>query len=309
MIFFLYGSDTYRLQKKLKEIIDYFKKKEKTLIVKTLDLKETDFTLFKKEIFDFSIFQEKKLFVLKNATLNEKFKNEFQKEIEKFEHKNKVIIFVEEKEIKSDSFFEKIKKIGKFQEFLPLDKYKLKWWLNSENQKKGFKIEGKAIDKLIEIFNNDLWQIENEILKLSIFKKGETITIKDVEEFVDSNVEFDVFKIIDNAVNGNKKEALKQIKGYVDKGENLSFLFLMLKRHFRNILNVKDLEKRNQSFFEIKSKSGLHPFEIKKILSINHRFSFEKLKKIYNQIFKFDVLIKTGRMEAELAFDLILFQV
>jgi len=84
MIYLIFGEDTFRANRKLKEIIESYKKIHKSgLNLKVLDLKEKNFEDFKRE-FNFSpMFSEKKLLILKNASQNSEFKKNFLKEIEK----------------------------------------------------------------------------------------------------------------------------------------------------------------------------------------------------------------------------------
>ena len=68
MIFFLYGQDVYRSRAKLREIIEHYKKARKSgLNLKVFDFKKADFQDFKDVIRSVSMFNEKKLIILKNA--------------------------------------------------------------------------------------------------------------------------------------------------------------------------------------------------------------------------------------------------
>ena len=314
MIIFLYGPDTYRSREKLNEIVEHYKKIHKSgLNLKFLDLKEKDFQDFKNEVQISSMFSERKLLVLKNAFENFDFKKKFSAEIEKFVKSEEVILFYEE-EIKKDKFFQTLKKFSEYQEFQLLDGERLKNWVKKEFKKYQAKIDSAVLEKLIEFVGNDLWQMANEIKKLVAYKTGHNqittvtklcpeIEREDVELLVKSKIETDIFKTIDAIAAKNKKRALKLLKAHLEKGDSPFYLFSMINFQFRNLLIIKDLMERNLSLYRF---TDLHPYTIKKTLALSERFRFPELKKIYQKIFQLDLDVKTGKIEPEMALDLLI---
>jgi len=317
MIIFLYGPDTYRSRQKLNEIVEHYKEIHKSgLDLKLLDLKEKDFQDFKNEAQIASMFSEKKLLVLKNAFENFDFKEKISAEIEKFAKSEEVILFYEE-EIKKDKFFQTLKKFSEYQEFQLLDGERLKNWVKKEFKKYQAKIDSAVLEKLIEFVGNDLWQMANEIKKLVAYKTGHNqittvtklcpeIEREDVELLVKSKIETDIFKTIDAIAAKNKKRALKLLKAHLEKGDSPFYLFSMINFQFRNLLIIKDLIEKNLSPY---SFTNLHPYVIKKSISLLGKFSFSELKKIYQKIFEVDLDIKTGKIEPEMALDLLITEI
>jgi len=317
MIIFLYGPDTYRSRQKLNEIVEHYKKIHKSgLDLKLLDLKEKDFQDFKNEAQIASMFSEKKLLVLKNAFENFDFKEKISAEIEKFAKSEEVILFYEE-EIKKDKFFQTLKKFSEYQEFQLLDGERLKNWVKKEFKKYQAKIDSAVLEKLIEFVGNDLWQMANEIKKLVAYKTGHNqittvtklcpeIEREDVELLVKSKIEIDIFKTIDAIAAKDKKRAIKLLKAHLEKGDSPLYLLSMINFQFRNLLIIKDLIEKNLSPY---SFTNLHPYVIKKSISLLGKFSFSELKKIYQKIFEVDLDIKTGKIEPEMALDLLITEI
>jgi DNA polymerase-3 subunit delta len=307
MIYLIFGEDTFRANRKLKEIIERYRKIHRSgLNLKVFDLKERSFEDFKEE-FEFSpMFFEKKLFILKNASQNQQFKEKFLKEIDKFQNSKEIILFFEEGEIKNDHFFTEIKKRAKFQEFKLLDRLRLKIWVKQEFERYQAKVEERVVEKLIFLLGNDLWQMSEEIKKLVAFKKGGFIREKDVETLISPKLELDIFKTIDAICAKDKKLAFRSLHSLFKKGEKPSLLFSMLKYQFRNLISAKDLIEKGERPSQIKDKLNLHPFVLEKILNISSKFQIEELKRIYRKIFSLDLAIKTGKIEPDLALDLFL---
>ena len=79
----------------------------------------------------------------------------------------------------------------------------------------------------------------------------------------------------------------------------------MVAYQFRNLLIIKELMEKGEPYGAIAKKSGLHPFVVQKTYYLCNQFSLLELKKIYNKIFQTDADIKIGKIEPELALDLL----
>jgi DNA polymerase-3 subunit delta len=315
MLLFLYGPDTYRSRKKLNEIIEHYKKIHKSgLNLKHLDGKKLDFQDLKDQFRSVSMFSEKKLIILEEAFTNQNFKENFLKNSKKFVDSKDIILFYETKETpRSDPLFKFLKKYAKSQEFKLLEGKNLKDWVKKEIENYKVKINPIALEKLTDYVGNDLWQMENEIKKLVVYKTGHNqvttvtkvcrVNLEDVELLVKPKIETDIFKTIDAIAEKNKKRALKFIKAHLEKGDSPFYLFSMINFQFRNLLIIKDLMERNLSPYSL---NHLHPYVIKKSISLLEKFSFSELKKIYQKIFQLDLDVKTGKIEPEMALDLLI---
>lgn len=195
-----------------------------------------------------------------------------------------------------------------------MDGERLKNWVKKEFKKYQAKIDSAVLEKLIEFVGNDLWQMSNEIKKLVVYKTGHNqartvtkvcpeIEREDVELLVKPKIETDIFETIDAIAAKNKKRALKLLKAHLEKGDSPFYLFSMINFQFRNLLIIKDLMERNLSLYRF---TDLHPYTIKKTLALSERFRFPELKKIYQKIFQLDLDVKTGKIEPEMALDLLI---
>lgn len=316
MILFLYGQDTYRSHQKLNEIIDQYKRIHQTgLNLKYFDFKKKEISYqdFKDEFKIFPMFKEKKLIVLKNIFSNSESKKGFLKDIKDFKDSEHLILIYEKGEILSNnSFLKKIKKQAKSQEFNYLEGQKLKNWIKKEFENYQLNIEPGVLEKLIDFVGNDLWQIIQEIRKLTAYRineKDSEIKVNDVEILVRPKIETDIFKTIDFIISDNKKRAFQLLKKHFQKGDSPLYLLSMINFQFRNLLIVKNLIEKQIPYSTILKQSGLHPFVIKKSYSQSQKFTIERLKKIYQKIFQVDIDIKTGRLEPETALDLLVAEI
>lgn len=328
MIIFLYGQDTYRMREKLKEIIRHYKEVHKSgLNLDYFDCqKKSDgeiFNDFKNGIRQTSMFKEKKLAVITNPFSDSGFKEKFLKDAKDFLKSEDIILLYQEGKIKeNDTLFKFLKKNTKFQEFNLLEGQELKAWIKKEFEEfktphhpasaggaGQAKIEPKALEMLVEYIGNDLWRMANEIKKLVSFKPKQIIKAEDVRILVRSKIETDIFKTIDAIAQKNKRQALNLLQKHLEKGDSPLYLLTMINYQFRNLLIIKDFIEKHKPYNLILKKSGLHPFVVKKSYYQSQKFSFQELKKIYQKIFQVDIDIKTGRVEPEIALDLLIAEI
>jgi len=307
MILFLYGADSYRSRQKLNEIIGQYKESKKSLLnLVNFDAGQKDFPAFYDNFKVSSMFAEKKLVVLKNVFSSKQFQEDFLKELSSLQSFTDVIVVFEDNEVDERlKLFKTLKKECKCQEFKVLDSKNLRIFAQKEFELKNQKINVDALDLLVSYVGNNSWQLVQEIKKLSDFKRGTNIKKEDVELMVRSRIEVDIFKTIDALAAKNKRLALDLIKKHIDSGENPFYLMSMIVYQFRNLLVVKELASKGLMYASIVKKSGLHPFVVKKTYFACSQFSFDELKNIYKKIFQFDADIKTGKIEAETALELI----
>lgn len=325
MIYFIYGEDSYRSKRKLGEIIDGYKKVHKSgLNLIYVDAKQTSFNDFYSNFKITSMFAEKKLIILENvfgvakASTSKEEKevkdSEFQKELLENikgleEIKDIIVIYEDKMPDKRTKLFKSLIKQAKCQESAYLQPAALKSWVVAEFTKNKVRINYDAIDLLISFVKNDLWQMENEINKLSNYRSADCVTKADVELLVKPNIENEIFKTIDALASKDKKQALFLLHKHIEDGDAPLYLLSMVSYQFKNLLIIKELQDAQNSYPMVVKKSGIHPFVAQKSYYLCNQFSSEKLKKIYQKIFQIDLDIKVGKIEPELALDLLISEI
>ncbi len=300
MIILLYGEDTYREKKKVREIMEEHKQKHKSgLNLRYLEGKTTSFDDLRNEMLGISMFKEKKLIVVLDPLSNSKLKEELIEKGEAFISSDNVLLLVEQSKIlKTDKLLKYLEKNGKVQEFELLTGVKLKNWVKKEIEEKEGKIGEAAIDKLIEYVNSDLWRMENEIGKLVNYSKD--ISEKNVELLVRPSHETNIFDTVDAIAVKDKRKAMNLIKSHIEKGESAIYILAMIASQMRNILSVKSGSS---------GQMGMHPFVFRKTTYQAKNFNLEELKNIYARITQLDSEIKVGKIDQSIALDVLISEI
>ncbi len=311
MIIFLYGPDSYRSKKKLQEIISHYKDSHKSgLNLMHVDAGKVEFNDLYNSINTASMFAETKLVIIKNLFFAKSFQEEFLEEIKDMQSGKDVIVVYEEGEVDQRlKIFKTLTKECKSQEFALLDARNLRQWIQKEMEQQGQKMNMDAEALLLAYVGNDLWRLENEIKKLMHYRANSVIKKDDVELLVRPNIENDIFKTIDALAQKNKPQALSLLQKHIDGGDNPLYLLSMVAYQFKNLLMVKELAEKGLMYASIVKMSGLHPFVVKKNYFACQQFSFQELKNMYHTIFQIDLDIKTGKLDPEMALELLVSQV
>ncbi len=316
MLYFLFGSDTFRSQEKLKEIIDKYQNRFSGLNLIRLNFKKCDFNEFKNFTETVSMFKEKKLIIIEDIfsepqALQEKLLN-YLKTKNLNTNQDIFIIFLAKEVDSKNKLVQFLNKKAKLWCFNPLNNTQLKKWIGEYCKKHKILINNLAIEKLIIYAGNDLWRIVNEIEKLKAYKQGEIITIEDVNLLVKPDVELNIFDLIDALGQKNKKRALKLLEDGFKKGIDENYLLNRFIYQFRNILKIKTFLKE---FPHLKNSPelaarqlGLHPFVVKKTISQAKNFTLEELKKIYQKLFDIEASVKTSRINPKIALELFIIE-
>ncbi len=286
MIIFLYGQDDYRLIQKLQEIEKQFRQVHgNALNLEKINVGQIGFQVFWDSFSQQSIFVKKKLFFLENVFSNANFEKNLLDHIEDVVKSPDVIVIIEKSEpAKASEPFKALLAQAKTQHFEELTGIKLRNWAKKEFSKYNAEIQLNALEKLLTACRSDLWNLTSQIKKLSSYKSStRKVLVEDVDLFVKPKIDPEIFKTIDALAQGNKKQALQFLQAHLDKGDSPFYLLTMIAYQFRNIILVK-----------AGKKSGMHPFVLRKTGYLAARFSFDQLKRIFNQILDADLKIKTG---------------
>lgn len=180
-------------------------------------------------------------------------------------------------------------------------------WIVERVRMKGGEIQATAAAELANFVGNDLWKLDQECEKLVLYTAGEhTITIEDVHQLVSHAQAASVFTLVDALGRREREHAMRLLHEQLDRDATPLYLFSMIVRQFRLILQVKELLGHGLSPAEIRTKLGLSSqFVVDKAVAQSRHFSMERLESIYQRLVNTDADIKTGRMPEILALDLL----
>lgn len=314
MIFFIYGSDTYRSHAYLHKMVDKFKSERdpggyNTILLDCLS--KDDAQKVMSEVLAAPFLAEKRMVVAKHL-ISSKETALKQALLERIslgsipESTVLVIYEIEDKyKAKADTeLFELLQK-EKYKEcFKPLTDSEISAWISKEITLRGCTVDRQALAYMGANCGKDTWGLHNIIAQLIAYAQSKTgvVTLEIAQTFIPELADDNIFNLVDAIVAGQKQKAFAMIRAQYNKGEDSGYIFSMILRQFKILLQIKDAQMRN---VECDAKAmGLHPFVLKKTMPVVARYSYEQLRTAYEKLLDIDVQTKTGSGNQSLMLDL-----
>jgi len=243
---------------------------------------------------------EKRLMIIKDF-IQEQDEDAHEKVAKNLDNANElcIIVFYEnEAPKKTNALFKKIAKIGQVEEFpRPFPADITKWILNKAKQD-NINIDLREAGYLGQYCEPNLWTISNELEKLKIYANSRQITKEMIEELCTPSLTSSIFKLTDAVAQKNVKDGLITFSILKDSGEDLIRIFFMIARHFRILIQVKEMLEKRENQQSIIRRLKQHPFVIQKTSLQSKNFTQKRLEEIHEKLLTIDIKTKTGKIKS-----------
>ncbi len=182
----------------------------------------------------------------------------------------------------------------------------LEKWVRQQVQEGGSEIEPRAVHLLVTNIGNDLSILANEIEKLVLYRAQDgPITGDDVSVLCPYVAEASIFDLVDalGARDGRTAATLLQTK--LNEGADPFYLFAMIVRQFRLLIQVKELAEDGLRPPAIATKLKMHSFVAGKVHQQSQHYSLPQLEQVYSHLLQTDVDVKMGRADMVTALNLL----
>ena len=158
----------------------------------------------------------------------------------------------------------------------------------------------------LAVVGADLRLLDQEIVKLVTYTNAERpVTKSDIDALVPYAQTAIIFDMIDAFGRRNGRTASQTLHSLLDAGEHPMRLLAMVVRQFRLLIQVKELKAQGLTSQQAAKALKLHPFPTDKLYNQANHFTADQLEKVYRHLLDTDVDIKTGKIEPEVALDLL----
>jgi DNA polymerase-3 subunit delta len=191
------------------------------------------------------------------------------------------------------------------QRFDQLTGAKLIAWIREEAADMGGCIDADAAAYLAAHAQGDSWRIRTLLEQLYAYRRGEDIRKKDAQVFLEEKEDDNIFTLVDAVVAGNARSAYGMMREQYRRGEDAQYVFAMLLRQFRILLQIRDAMDRADTLSSdaLARAMSLHPFVVKKSLPLVKRHTKAALVAAYRGLLAFDRSVKTGQGRPEVLLD------
>ena len=299
-LYFIETDNHEILDLKINEIL-----KENNLTIDNLILYDLDENNISDAIIDldtYSLFNEKKVVLCKNANFLSSGKTEIEHNLDLLEkyinnpNPNNILILSVAKTDGKKNIVKLIKEKFKIIET------EINIFSYVKDYTKGYKITDEVIRYLIINTAEDISHITNELDKLMALKEEEKeITKNDIDLIVIKKIDSNIFDLIDAIISKNKAKSLKIYREMTNYGEDIFKIFVNLSNQIRLIYQVKVLQ--NLTNQEIANKLKLK--NVKQVNALRYKidqYSSSELLDYLHKLAIMDEEIKLGKSIDKIVF-------
>ena len=179
-------------------------------------------------------------------------------------------------------------------------------WIKETAQAKGAAVSPAAIRSLADLVGGDLWTLDQELEKLSLYAAGREIGESDVRLMVSQVREASIFEAVDAMIDGRPEAALRLLAQLRDDGREPLYIIAMVERQLRLLALARDAMDRRLPAGEMKRALGTSSdFVVRKTTDQARRHSRQNIAWRYDRLLQADLAIKQGRLEPDLALELL----
>jgi len=189
-----------------------------------------------------------------------------------------------------------------------LKKGQLAEWVKKRADAMGLQLGRGVAEDLAAFIGPNLRLINSELEKLALYAGDRVITKADVAIMCPYARESSIFDMVDALGNRRTATAFQLLAQMRKQGAHPLYLLKMIVRQYRLMLQVKDYMSRGMRKDEIASALHLHPYPTQKAMAQSRSYTFRQLENIYDRLLETDVAIKTGKLEANLALDMLVVE-
>ena len=183
-------------------------------------------------------------------------------------------------------------------------------WIRSRVGEKGCSIVPGAITLLSQLVGPNLRVLDNELEKLALYAGEESIVEAHVRELVPEMRETSVFNVVDAVLERRPAVALRATNRLSQGGAGFSEVIAMVSMQVRRVVLARHLLDSGLPQSEIGSRLNIGPdFVLRKTMQQARSHSPEGLAMLYEALLEADLAVKQGRMEEEVALQLLVTQV
>lgn len=316
-VYLLYGTESYFIQNITKYITKAVLPDESNDNLSTYDLEETPIQEVIADAETYPFFGENKLIIASNASFlkAKPDKLPFEHDLEVLSHyliepvDYSVIVLIApyEKIDERKKVSKALKKNGVVAACNPIKDYELRSWITNLAGSLKITIEEDAYEMLETELSTDLHLLRSELSKLSLYVgEGGIVTKEIAENLISHTASNSSLRLVDAVIERNLFKAVSIYKDLEKMKEEPIGLIALLAFQFRTIFRVKLLKQKGYSQVQMQKQLSTHPYVIKIAMSRESRFTVSRLQDIIVKLTDADANIKQGKMEKELAFELLL---
>lgn len=319
-VFFFYGAEDYLMDWAVSSIIEkYVDKEYGNLDVQYLDGESCTAADIMSAARSFSMFSEKRVIIVPNYLPAYKKKTDADADaLIKFcseKQGSTVTIFRLDSKYESEinAYGKKLIKAASSYDFAKLNKAELQSFINKRVHAAGKLIGHREMTYLIDLSGYhykeseyNLAKLDKDLEKICAACEGDTVDNSLIEDLLIGEEDKYVFNLVDAIMAGNRSRAMELAEHIIREDDAAMSVLALLCKQFEIMYDSVELSREGYSLSEIAKRTAVNEFRLKKAYQAARSFNSDTLKKILIDIYNIDKDIKTGMIDKDVAFELLI---
>ena len=252
-----------------------------------------------------SLFNSSRLIFLKRVYRNKEKESivNFLLEYLPSNRTDRIVIWEDQKVSAVTRYVKFFKSNNQLEEYTKFNKRSFLTWAKDSIKQMDINIDSNAINLLSTYSNYDSQRFENNLKKLKLIGK-DSITEEDIREFSPDTLEEDIWKLLDE-INSENGKPLLILENLLKNDIDPHFIIAMILRNIRLLTMTKYLVEKNTQYSQMASILKIPPFTLSPLVNASHKYTTERVNKIYEKLSSLDYEIKVGRIEPKLGLTLL----
>jgi len=171
-------------------------------------------------------------------------------------------------------------------------------------------IDGDAVLALINQTGNNLRQLDLELDKLAGYANYGQIRIEHVRKLASENLEARIFSMVDALGKRDRQLALHELEVLLATGAHPLYILTMVVRQYRLLIIASELvDEQHLDARRVSQELQIREFAADRLLQQVRLYNITELEAIYDALVLSDQLIKTGKIDGELALELLVLDI
>lgn len=317
-VYLLYGTESYFIQDLQKRITEVVLPKSDSENIIHYDLEEMSIQEVIADAETYPLFTDQKLIIARNPVFLKATppKITFEHDMDTL-HKYindpvsytvLVLIAPYEKIDERKKITKALKSKATIAKCQPLREKETSRWIYDYTKELGITIDRDVADMLEVEFSGNLDILKNELHKYALYVgEGGNITSEAANKLTSQSINHTSLRLADAVMEKDLSQAINISKDLLKMNEEPIALIALLAFQFRAILRVKLLKHGGYTEPQIQQQIKAHPFVVKIAMKRERRYKVRNLECIIDILTDADETMKRGKMEKNLAFELLLY--
>lgn len=319
-VYVLYGEESYLIQENKNKIIEKtLHKDDREFNISQYDLEETPIEDVVTDAETFPFLGEKKVVIAYNPVFlkGKPDKLSFEHDVDSLleyiqnpaDYTVLIVIAPYEKLDERKKVFKQLKKQGEIIPCQPVKEWDIDKWIKTLADELHIVVPQDIYELFSREIGTNLMALRSEMEKLALnVGEGGVVTKELAEQLLSHSAEASGLKLVDAVMERDLGRAIQLYKDLEKLNEEPIALTALLASQFRIISQAKVLKQKGYAQNQMRNYIKAHPYVIKMALKRERYFTQQELNHIMEQLAETDHILKQGKMDKPLAFELLLYR-